>query len=262
MIRTLVLALVLTACRGRDDREVTIHPAPAEVTPNRPDHVIGGNVIPQSHELPAGRATEIRALFESGVMSYPIAVVSAQGAQTQFVNPKPVFVGDHRFVVGAPPNVHKAIDALIAGMEKRTAPVSSTYELTYWIVEAAEAPKMDVPRDLAGSGLEKLTALGNRRFKLLDRVTTRTREGSKTKATGRLTNIEHRLASSPDGIELELDLELSGTWSDKPDKGPRVETTLQLPIDQPVVVGDSALATASDGVSNLLLYVVRARRVE
>jgi hypothetical protein len=251
MIRFACILFVAAACSGRDDRAVV----PAQ-TETRPDHVVGANVIPRSHDCPTGRATEIRALFESGVMSYPIAVVSAQGVQTQFVNPKPVFVGENRFVVGAPPAVHEAIDALMAGMGKRTAPASSTYELTYWIVDAAVAAKTEIPADLAEAGLDKLGALGPRSFHLVDRVSARTRDGSKTKINGRLTKIEHRLSSGPDGVELDLELQLHDDKHDGP--APSVETTLQVPIDHPVVVGDSSTATAT----NLLLYVVRARRVE
>jgi hypothetical protein len=253
MIRFACILAVVAACSGRDDRAVA--PAAAAQLDNRPDHVVGANVVPMSHDAPTGRASEIRALFESGAMSYPISVVSAQGVQTQFVNPKPVFVGENRFVVGAPPNVHKAIDELMAGMGKRAAPASSTYELTYWIVDATVADKTEVPAELAEAGLDKLTALGPRKFQLVDRVSARTRDGSKAKLSGRLTRIEQRVATGPDGIELDVELLLTP----KPgEPAPAVETTLQVPIDRPIVVGDSSTATAT----NLLLYVVRARRVE
>ena len=249
MIRSLVFLAVVAACSGRDDR-------PPADSPDRPDRLIGGNVVPMSHDVPTGRASEIRALFEGNVMSYPVAVVSEAGTQTQFVNPKPVFIGENRFVVGAPPNVHKAIDALLASMGKGTARASSTYEVTYWIVDAASAAKSEVPAELAEAGLDKLTALGARSFRLVDRVSARTRDGSHTKMSGRLTKIDHRVSTGPDGVELDVRLQLQ---SEKPGEGaPTVETTLQVPIDRPVVVGDSSTATAT----NLLLYVVRARRVE
>jgi hypothetical protein len=226
--------------------------------------MIGGNVIPQSHDVPKGRTTEIRALFESGVMSYPISVVTQAGAQTQFVNPRPVFVGDNRFVVGAPPAMHAAIDQLIKNMDKASPSLSMTYELTFWVVEASDAPKTEIPRDLAEVGpmLEKLSALGKRRFKSLDRVSVRSRDGAETKLTGRMLKVEHKLLSGPDGIELEVELGIKGTWADKPEAGPTVETKLHLPIDQPIVIGDSAQDAISDGAANLLLYVVRAKRAE
>src|SRR5690349_17199447 len=105
----LALLVFVTACRD--------NAAPAAAPPppiDRPDQVIGGNIVPQSHEFPAGRAAEIRRMFEGSALSYPVAVISEKGVQTQFVNPKPVFIGDRRFVVGLPPASHVALDKLIA----------------------------------------------------------------------------------------------------------------------------------------------------
>ena len=255
----------LTGCNERD-QPTAPPPAPA-VAPtgvDRPDQSVGGTVIPQAHEFPPGRASDIRRLLERNVMSYPISVVSAQGAQTQFVNPKPVFVGDHRFVIGAPPAMHAAMDRLIASLDNAPAPTSSTYELTFWVVEATAAANIDVARDLAEVGpmLEKLAGLGKRRYRSLDRLAARSRDGAETKLGGRMIKIEHTVTAFPDGIELDLQLALTGTWSEKPDLGPTVETKLQIPLDEPIVIGDSAQSGAADGAANLLLYVVRARRVD
>lgn len=255
---------LLAACNTRD-REAA--PAPgAAPTPavERPDRQLGGAVIPQAHEFPPGRADDIRRMFAEGVMSYPISVVSAQGTQTQFVNPKPVFVADRRFVVGAPPAQHAAMDRMIASLDKAGARTSSTYELTFWVVEATAAQNIEVARDLAEVApmLEKLAGLGKRRYRSLDRVAARSRDGAESKLGGRMIRLQHELTAYPDGVELELELALTGTWSEKPDQGPTVETTLQIPLDQPVVIGDSAQSAAADGAANLLLYVVRARRVD
>lgn len=268
MVRSLGLLLALaslSACRDPAPPPAPGAPAPvaATTTPQRPDQLIGGNVIPQAHEVPAGRAGEIRRLFESGTMSYPIAVVSAQGAQTQFVQPKPVFVGDNRFVVGAPPHVHTAIDAMLKSLGTAPAAESHTYELSYWILEAIVAPKFEAPADITEIApmLEKLP-LGTRRFKVIDHVSGRMRDGASAVLQGRFAQIHEKLIAVPDGLDLELGLELRGVWSDNKDKGPMVQTTLQLKLDKPIVLGDSTLPGASDGQANLLLYVVRARRVD
>jgi len=63
-------------------------------------------------------------------------------------------------------------------------------------------------------------------------------------------------------IELDVRLHLTGLWPDRPDQGPTVETTLLVDPNKPVVLGDAAQAASSDGVANLLLYVVRVRRVD
>jgi hypothetical protein len=254
----LALILALVACRD------SAAPSPAKTTPDRPDLTIGGTVVPQSHEFPPGRAAEIRRIFEENAMSYPIAVVSEHGAQTQFVNPKPVFVGDRRFVVGLPPASHAALDRLIAGLGTSATPLGATYELSFWAVDAMAAAEHEVPRDLADIApmLEKLDGLGKRRFKSVDRVAGRSRDGAHTKLAGRMMQVEHKLMAGPDGIELDLELQVKGAWGDKTDAGPRVETTLHVPLDTPIVIGDSAQSAAADDAANLLLYVVRARRVD
>jgi hypothetical protein len=268
MVTKLGLLSCVVALVGCNERDEPATPAPAAATPlagdPRPDQTVGGTVIPQSHEFPPGRAGDIRRLFDRNVMSYPISVISAQGAQTQFVNPRPVFIGDHRFVVGAPPAMHAAIDRMIASLDKSGAPVSATYEVTFWVVEATAATNVDVARDLVEVApmLEKLGGIGKRRYRSLDRVAARSRDGAETKLAGRMIKVEHSVAAFPDGIELDLELSLTGTWSEKPEQGPKVETKLQLPLDQAIVIGDSAQTAGADGAANLLLYVVRARRVD
>ncbi len=252
-------ALLLVACRDKEPPKPTTG-APTE----RPDQTIGGTVVAQAHDFPVGRAADIQRLFDEHVMSYPIAVVSKDGAQTQFANPKPVFVSDSRFVVGLPPASHQALDRLIAGLSKGKSSLGGTYELTFWAVEGVVAPETQVSPDLGdvAPALDKLTGLGKRRYKSLDRVGARSRDGSVTKLTGRMLKAEHRLATGGDGIELELTMQLLGGAADKAEPTPTIETTLHLPLDKPIVIGDTAQAGASDGAANILLYVVRARRVD
>jgi hypothetical protein len=104
-----LLAVALAACTSRDTKLGTI-----EVP--RPDQVVGGGVAPRSYDIPAGHAAEIRRLFKGGgAMGYPIAVVSAQGTQTQFVNPQPVFIGENRSHRAD----HAARSSLIAALRDR-----------------------------------------------------------------------------------------------------------------------------------------------
>ncbi|HEU0031830.1 MAG TPA: hypothetical protein VFQ53_14430 [Kofleriaceae bacterium] len=253
----LLACLFSTACSGRDAPSA---PAAAAIAqPERPDTTIGGAVVPQMHEFPAGRAADIRRMFDNSVLSYPIAVVSKDGAQTQFVNPRPVFVSDRRFVVGLPPASHVALDKLIAALDRGPAASGATYEITFWAVEGAAAAKTEVAPDLTeiAPALEKLSALGKRSFKIVDRVGGQTRDGAKTKLASRLLHTEHRLTAEPEGLELDLTLQLQ-----EPNTTPTIETTLRVPLDRPVIIGDSAQAGAADGMQNLLLYVVRAHRVE
>jgi hypothetical protein len=254
MKRTVLALTLAAACRGNA-------PAPQPATTSeRPAELA---VVPQSHDFPAGRAAEIRRIFDGDTLSYPITVTGDKGVQTQFVNPKPVFISESRFVVGLPPASHAALDKLIAGLGQGAAAFGATYELTYWVVEADAAAETQVSHDLEElkPTFEKLAALGTRHYKSLDRLASRTRDGENTELTGRLLHAEHRLAAGPDGIDLKLFLQLKGVWADKPNEGPMVQTTLHVPPDVPVILGDSGLGGSGD-TSNLLLYVVRAHRVE
>lgn len=264
-----LLAVLAVGCRDRE-RAADVPQATASTAPERPDQIIGGNIVPKSHEVPPGRVAEVRRIFESGAMSYPIAVVSSSGVQTQFVRPNPVFVGENRFVVGAPPHVHAAIDETLSslgsapGAGSAAGVGSPTYELTYWIVEANAASETAVAKDLAELApmFEKLNELGPRTFRLIERLGGRTRDGARAQLTGRIADVSQKIAASPEGLELELGLQLRGMPTDVKDRSPGVETTLVVHLDKPVVLGDSTLAAASDGAAKLLLYVVRARQVD
>jgi hypothetical protein len=256
------MMLALAACSGRD--VAVTQPAAAIDGVARPDHTIGGNIVPRTYEIPAGRASELRRLFRggSGAMSYPIAVVSAQGTQTQFVQIQPAFLGDRRMVVSAPVHYHAEIEKMIAGLAaSKTAPVSSTFELTYWVVEATTAAETTIDPSLneLEPTLAALGALGKRKFKAVDRVATRTIDGDKANIVGRIIRVEQRLTGVDDSIDLEFQIKLEGIWKDAP--SPSLDTQVQLKPDKPVVIGDASQPSV-DGASNLLLYVVRARRVD
>lgn len=248
-------ALALVACSSRDNRLATL-----EVP--RPDQTVGGNVSPRSYDVPPGRAAEIRRLFKGGgAMSYPIAVVSAQGTQTQFVNPQPVFLGENRFVVALPEGHHVALEQVIGQLKASGAPVvTGSYEMTYWIVEATPADANEIAPDLAeiSGTLDKLGALGKRKFRMIDRVGGRVTDGDEAKMRSLRTDIFQSLVADPTGLQLTIELQ-----QDADDKrGPFVRTTLRLKPDQPVVLGDASLSTPVATVNGLVLYVVRARRVD
>lgn len=257
MAKTLLcLAIALAACNGGHGAD---HDHAGSGGPMwRKD--TGVDVVPRTHSIPAGHAGDVRKMFANGAMSYPISVVSEKGTNTQFVQPPPVFLGNDHFVLSAPPEFHDEIDRVLEALSKAPAAPSSTYDITYWIVEADVATDEQVPAELdeLAPTLNALPGLGKRHFKSVDRVAARTVDGEKSELTGRIIKLEQSLSVGADGLRLKLDLELHGTWSDQPDRGPRLETYLQLKPDVPAVLGDSSLATPS----SVLLYVVRARRVD
>lgn len=254
----------LASCNQRDQPGST----PTPVMPGlgsevpRPDHVVGSNIAPKVFEFPRGHAAEIRRAFKSGTFSYPIAVVSAQGAQTQFVQPLPAFAGDDRFVVSVPSQYHAAIEQWLQSMSK-SAIAASKFEATYWLVEAIAGPDTQVSPDLdeIAPTLKALAGLGKRRFKAIDQVSARVGD-SESKLKGRIIEASQKLANVSELVELDVRLRLVGLWPDRPEQGPSVETTVMVDPNKPVVLGDAAQAASSDGVANLLLYVVRVRRVD
>ncbi len=255
------LSLVAGGCRDQPRSSTSVSVV---------DHADDVDVFPKSHDVPPGRAAEVRRLFDGGVMSYPISVVSSAGAQTQFVQPRPVFIGENRFVVGAPAHTHDAIDRTLKAMAATAPPATAaasafgTFELTYWAIEASVASAPEVSPDLheIGPMLTKLDGLGPRKFVMLDRISGRARDGANSDLTGRLSKIHQKLIVGPDGIDLEIELEIDRRLVDPKDRPLSIETTLQLPLDRAVVFGDAALGGASSGSANLMLYVVRARRVD
>src|SRR5205823_996324 len=165
--------------------------------PTRPDLQIGGGVVPRIYEIPAGTGPALRRLFhQNGAMSYPIAVVGSGGAQTQFVQIQPAFLGDNRVVINAPVQYQPEIEKIIGSLQT-TKPVSSaTWQVTYWVVQADSAVDVAVDTDLADveATLRGLGGIGKRRFKMLDRLDSRVLDGDKVEASGRLLEVNESLA--------------------------------------------------------------------
>lgn len=247
------VALLLAACHPD-------HSGNTEVP--RTDQVLGGGVVPRSHQIPAGHEAEVRKLFETKTISYPIAVVSSAGTNTQFVQPNPAYIGADRFVIGATPQIHAELDQLLAAMAKMPAPpATSTYAMTYWAIEADPSTDSQVPQDLGEITpvLQSLSGLGPRHFKTIDRVATRVLDGFRADVKGRELSVEQTLSADPSTLELGLRLELRG-HRDEPSTS--VETKLQLAVDKPIVLGQTAIGAGSDGSAGVVLYVVRAQRAQ
>ncbi|HEY1549836.1 MAG TPA: hypothetical protein VGG28_18535 [Kofleriaceae bacterium] len=243
-MKLVLAAMLLAACHSTD----RVEPArAAEVT-----------VVPRIHQIPAGHANDVRKLFDAHVLSYPITVAGAAGTNTQFIRPDPSFIGTDRFVIGATPEIHAALDTLLESLAKSPVPqASGTYTMTYWAIEAEPSNDVQVPADLAEIEpvLKSLGALGARKFHTIDRVSTRVLDGTRADVKSRAMTVSQTL--SVDGPALELQLELGVK-----ELGGDIETKLQLAPDKPVVLGETAMGSAADPAANLVLYVVRAQRAE
>ncbi len=250
-------ALALSACTSRDTRLASVEVA-------RPDQVLGGNIAPKSYDIPPGHAGEIRRLFKGGgAMGYPIAVVSEKGTNTQFVNPQPVFIGDNRFVVALPEGHHAALEQVLASIKTSgAAGVAESYEMTYWVILAKPADATTVAPELGEvkGTLDKLGALGPQAFTMVDRIGGRVTDGEDAEMHSVRTKIMQTMSTDNGTLQLHLEVEENGP-ADK-HGGPYIKTTLRLKPDQPIVLGDSALSQPVALENGLVLYVVRARRVD
>ncbi len=244
-----IVFLAVAACR----------PADHAAEPPRPAEIV---VVPRSHPIPPGHAAEVRKLFEANVITFPISVVGSAGTNTQFVNPRPSFIGRDRFVVAATPEIHAELDTLLAAMAKSPpSPVPATYAVTYWAIEADPSSAEQIAPDLAELEpvLKSLAALGPRKFKTIDRAATRSLDGVRAEIKSHLMYVESTLSVDSDALELQLQLQLHPEDA----QHSKVETKLQLAPDKPIVLGQTAMSAGSDaGGADLVLYVVRAQRAE
>jgi len=128
------------------------------------------------------------------------------------------------------------------------------------VVEALPADDTTIAPDLddLSKTLHQLGALGKRTFRLVDRVGGRVTSGEEAKLQSMRTAVKQTLTADATAIQLQLELQQIGGDG----KGPYVETTLRLHAEEPIVLGDSAMSKPVAMVDGLLLYVVRARRVD
>jgi hypothetical protein len=249
------LAATVPACRDQAPPATGFTtPAPAAVGPAVGRE--GYDLVPKLYDVPAGREAEIRRLLKG--MSYPVSVITANGAQTQFVPLQATFTSDRHLVINAPVQYHPAVAEIIGKLGSGSASPQS-FEVTYWIVRAEAAAKTAVAPDLAEIApvLEGLPGLGTRRFAMLDHLSTRTTDGDDGGLDGQVANIRQKLTSMPDAVELELSLTVRAPGAPA---ASALETQLRIKPDQPVVLGDSAaVQTNLDAPAALLLYIVRVR---
>jgi hypothetical protein len=215
--------------------------------------------VMRTYEIPSGHAKSLERLLRGN--SYPIQVVTADGAQTQFVKLNPQFTRSGFFVLSAPESIHTGVAeilAKVAATEPAGGPPSLS--VTYWLVLAwpaarAEAP---IPPDLQviGKALETTAELGPRRFELLERLHITALDGEEGKTTGQHGKVRHTASSVGDGVELRLSINIMGGR-----KEAGLETAVSVHPDQLAVLGQVGYIPAlyeGDSMPTLL-FVARAR---
>ena len=102
--------------------------------------------------------------------------------------------------------------------------------------------------------MKSLGALGPRKFKTIDRVSTRSLDGARAEIKSHLMVVESTLSVDANALELALDLQL------RADNGhnPEVQTKLQLALDKPIALGKTTSASGSDNAGADLRTLRRA----
>jgi hypothetical protein len=215
-------------------------------------------IVLRTYKVPPGEEKLVERLLRK-TTSYPISVVSAQGAQTQLINPQPMFTGNGYFVLAAPENIQEGVRQLMDELAKNPpAPAPGSLDATYWLVlgyPAKDTAISDRLGDVAPA-LKALTSLGPMRFELLERLEVVGVDGDEVKTSGQTAELRSTASRDNDAIALRIDINANGNPPGK------IETTVTVKPNQFAVFGQSGYVprdAAANDPKPTLFYVVRAR---
>lgn len=265
MPRAFALLLLPSLLLGCAQERTATPPAAAPVLPSTGSlagqpTTLNYDIVPRIFEAPAGRAGEIKELLSK--MSYPVAVTSSTGVQTQFVAPQVNFTAGNTFVVTAPAAYHAAIEGMLAKLAQQPAAPTRTFDTTYWTLRAAPAATTRVAADLAEiePALRAATGLGARSFTLIDRASGRVDAGAEAHLAGRTINVKQEITAT--AAELSLEVMIQAELA--PDRRSSLDLdSVRVTPGQPVILGDAALPAPAvgdaDASADLVLHVVLLR---
>jgi hypothetical protein len=212
----------------------------------------------KTYKVPDAQEKLVERLLD-GTTSYPVSVVSAQGTQTQFVNPRPHFTGNGYFVLSAPETIHEGVRQLLDELGKHPAPPPQpSIDATYWLVlgwPGKEAPVPDRLGEIAPA-LKTLSNLGPMRFELLERLELVALDGQEAKAHGQNVQLEHTASRDGAGFQLRVKVNADG------EAPGRIETTVTVKPGQFTVFGQSGFVPRGATLIEpkpTLFYVIRAQ---
>jgi hypothetical protein len=248
-----LFAVIATACRPPAD------PGAASRAADEPAvHVL------KTYKLPPGHEKSVARLLSAS--SYPIAIVTDKGAQTQFVRVNPQLTGNGYMVLSAPEGIHAGVSELIATLEKAPAEAPTpSIEVTYWLVLGYPAAEADLSK--APEIAEALKALGNlgpMRFQPLETLRVASVDGEESMVEGQYATIHQTAAVDTGTIQLKLRIAVHGAEHDA-----HVETVLGVKPGQFAVLGHAGFlprgeagAAPATGAVPTLFYVARARKLD
>jgi hypothetical protein len=221
------------------------------------------NIVMKTYKVPTGQEKLVERLLHD-TTSYPISVVSAQGAQTQLINPKPHFTGNGYFVLSAPENIQEGVRQLMDELAKNPpAPAPASIDATYWLVVGYPSKDTTVSDRLAELApvVKSLGNLGAMRYELLERLEVVGIDGDEVRTQGQSAELKQTASRDNDSISLRIEINAAG---DPPGK---IDTTVTVKPGQFAVFGQSGFVPRGQGSATppatdakpTLFYVVRAR---
>jgi hypothetical protein len=254
MTRAALLLAVLAACRTA---ESTSRPCgdcqSVSGAPNVP------LIVMRTYKVPPGQDKLVQRLLHR-TTSYPIAVMSEKGINTQFVNPEPQFTGNGYFVLAAPENIQDGVRQLLDELAKNAAPPApASIDATYWLVLGYPAKDTTIPDRLSeiAPALKGLANLGPMRFDLFERLELVALDGDEAHTQGKSVEIKQTAARDGNAFELRVEVKAYGEVNTG-----KVDTTVTVKPGQFGVLGQSGFlpkGSAANEPTPTLFYVVRAQ---
>jgi hypothetical protein len=253
MTRAALLLATLAACRTAESTSRTCGDCQSgSGAPNVPV------IVMRTHKVPQGQEKLVERLLHN-TTSYPIAVMSEKGINTQLVNPVPHFTGNGYFVLSAPENIQEGVRQLLDELAKNPAPPApASIDATYWLVLGWPAKETSVADRLneITPALKGLANLGPMRFDLLERIELVALDGDEARTLGHSAEIKQTAARDGNVFELRLDISTFG------DSASKVNTAVTVKAGQFAIFGQSGFVpkgAAQTEPKPTLFYVVRAQ---
>ncbi|MCP4444351.1 MAG: hypothetical protein GY811_03270 [Myxococcales bacterium] len=246
---TTIIAPLLVACLACNSKPAA--EAPAAEAPVA-DSLHTRKLTLRTYQVPGDRTEEMQRIIET--LSYPITIVSANGAQTQFVPLSNVlFTSDGSFIVNAPQEIHDGLPAVIEAVKRSEPKTISMVRVDYWLVVGRPASETNVDPSLApiadalNSVAEKTGPMDFVRFETMQLQAI---EGKWAQGRGLHTQIKQKATVENGKVVLQFEIETG-------DKG-RIETELRLAAGQIAVLGQVGHNTEPQVSPEPVFYIAKA----
>lgn len=161
-----------------------------------------------------------------------------------------------RLLVSAPAGIHPGVEKLIEDLKARAPAPPPSVEVTYWALLGRPAETTEAPpgaNEIAPALKAIVDADGPLKFELLEKQRVRSLSGEDVQVEGREMRVHHVASARGDAVLARVRIRqerLPGA----------VDTTVQVPAGELVVLGQSGVELPGEARGRAhLYYVVRAR---